>query len=52
MNPEHSTHTTEHTPTGREMDWQQLSKALDTPGSVGDVYNRFYSCSFLTRCCY
>jgi antirestriction protein ArdC len=34
----------------RELDWQKLIEvALDTPGSVGDVYNRFYDYSFLNQ---
>jgi antirestriction protein ArdC len=34
----------------RELDWQQLIQvALDTPGSVGNVYNRFYEYSFLNQ---
>jgi antirestriction protein ArdC len=39
------------TPTrNRELDWQQLIEvALDTPGSVGNVYNRFYDYSFLNQ---
>jgi hypothetical protein len=39
------------TPTrNRELDWQRLIEvALDTPGNVGDVYNRFYDYSFLNQ---
>src|SRR4051812_16570665 len=34
----------------RELDWQRLIEtALATPGSVGDVYNRFYNYSFLNQ---
>jgi antirestriction protein ArdC len=33
-----------------ELDWGQLIQtALDTSGSVGDVYNRFYNYSFLNQ---
>jgi antirestriction protein ArdC len=39
------------TPTrNQELDWQRLiDVALDTPGSVGHVYNRFYEYSFLNQ---
>ena len=34
----------------QELDWQQLLEtALSTPGSVGNVYNRFYEYSFLNQ---
>ncbi|MBV9487125.1 MAG: hypothetical protein JO246_13830 [Frankiaceae bacterium] len=34
----------------RELDWQRLIEvALDLPGSVGNVYNRFYDYSFLNQ---
>lgn len=34
----------------RELDWKRLIEvAIDTPGSVGDVYNRFYDYSFLNQ---
>jgi antirestriction protein ArdC len=34
----------------REIDWRRLIEvALETPGSVGDVYNRFYDYSFLNQ---
>ena len=33
-----------------EIDWRQLIEvALETPGSVGNVYNRFYDYSFLNQ---
>src|SRR5690349_22718648 len=34
----------------REINWRQLiDVALGTPGSVGNVYNRFYEYSFLNQ---
>lgn len=40
----------ETTTTKRDIDWQRLIEvALDTPGSLGDVYNRFYEYSFLNQ---
>jgi antirestriction protein ArdC len=34
----------------KELNWQRLiDVALDSPGSVGDVYNRFYDYSFLNQ---
>lgn len=34
----------------REINWQRLIEvALDAPGSLGDVYNRFYDYSFLNQ---
>ena len=37
-------------PSKREIDWGKLiAVALDTPGSVGNVYNRFYDYSFLNQ---
>jgi hypothetical protein len=42
--------TTTKKPTRREIDWTQLIEtALTTPGSVGNVYNRFYEYSFLNQ---
>jgi antirestriction protein ArdC len=45
--------TAETTPTqtrNRAPDWQRLIEvALDSPGSVGNVYNRFYEYSFLNQ---
>lgn len=44
------THETRPTATEREINWMQLIQvALDTPGSVGDVYNRFYDYSFMNQ---
>lgn len=43
-------HETKPTSTSRDIDWMKLIQvALDTPGSVGDVYNRFYEYSFLNQ---
>lgn len=37
-------------PNQRELDWGELIQtALDTPGSIGNVYNRFYEYSFLNQ---
>jgi hypothetical protein len=43
-------HETTTQPRQREIDWSRLIEvALDAPGSVGNVYNRFYEYSFLNQ---